>query len=162
MSMRLKKSRRGQDRRGATAVEFALVGPLFFFLIIGFCVICSGVYRYQQVAWLARVASRYASVHGAEYRANNGLTAGNAGTWTSEIRSTAVIPNTSTLSPALTTVTATWQTGDNRANAANQAAGSATTIPNWVTATVSYQWTPLKYLVGPITLTSQASAPVSY
>lgn len=162
MLMFSRKSRSRKRRRGATVVEFAIVGPVFFLLLIGFCVLTMGVYRYQQVAWLARLATRYASVHGAQYRADNGLAAGTSSSWTSEIGSTAVIPNTSTLDPNLTTVSAEWATGDNRANAADSATNSSTSIPNWVTVTVRYQWTPLRYLVGPISLTSTASAPVSY
>lgn len=51
--------------RGTNAVEAAIALPVAFLLILGTCVIGLGVFRYQQVASLAREGARYASVHGA-------------------------------------------------------------------------------------------------
>jgi hypothetical protein len=60
-----------QQRRGAALVEFALVAPLVFLLLLGLIVGSFGVYRYLQVAALAREASRWAAVHGADYAREN-------------------------------------------------------------------------------------------
>ena len=44
-------------RRGTTTVEAAIVLPTVFLFVIGMCVIGLGIYRYQQVASLARGGS---------------------------------------------------------------------------------------------------------
>ena len=49
------------SRRAATVVECSLVLPLTFFLLLTLLVGSMGVFRYQEVATLAREASRYAS-----------------------------------------------------------------------------------------------------
>src|SRR5690348_4454653 len=74
--------RQPRERRAATAVECAFVYPATFLLILGLVVVAQGVARYQEVASLARAASRYASTHGAQYRKDAGLGAGTAGTST--------------------------------------------------------------------------------
>ena len=63
--MRLKQHQR---RPGAHLVECSLVFPLVFFLVLGLVVGGMGIYRYQQVCYLAREAARYASVHGGQYQ----------------------------------------------------------------------------------------------
>jgi Flp pilus assembly protein TadG len=54
-------------RRGATLVEFALVLPVLLLLLLGTIIGALGVFRYQQVASMAREAARYAVVHGGQY-----------------------------------------------------------------------------------------------
>ncbi len=56
----------GARRRwGGTLVEGAVVGSLFLMLLLGTVIVGNGVFRYQQVADLAREATRYASVNSA-------------------------------------------------------------------------------------------------
>jgi Flp pilus assembly protein TadG len=131
-------------------------------LLIGFAVLATGVYRYQQVAFLAREGARYASTHGAQYRVDMRLAAGTTTTWTQEIRDNGVVPYCSALDTSRLTVSASWSAGDNRTNAANSSTGFTSTINNYVTVTVSYEWFPELFLVGPITLTSTSTAPMSY
>jgi len=56
-------------RQGAHDVEFAVVAPATFILLLGIVVGGMGVFRYQEVAHLAREATRYASTHGGQYSA---------------------------------------------------------------------------------------------
>ena len=71
--------RRACRRRiGATTLEFAIVAPIALLFLIGGVNLALGVYRYQQIAYLARAGARYASTHGAQYRADNRLSVGNA------------------------------------------------------------------------------------
>src|SRR5215813_7719551 len=64
------------SRRGAVLVEFAIVGGLVLLpLIIGMAVGGVGVFRYIEVASLAREASRWASVRGAQFAADTGQAA---------------------------------------------------------------------------------------
>ncbi len=75
--MTMKRSTRGKRagaggqrwhrRRGVVAVEMALIAPIVFLLLIGLVVGGLGVFRYEQVAMLAREGARWASVHGPEY-----------------------------------------------------------------------------------------------
>ena len=60
--------RHSRRRRGAAAVEFAIVAPLVLFLVFGQIVGGLGVSRYQEVAHLAREGARYASTHGGMYQ----------------------------------------------------------------------------------------------
>jgi len=152
----------GRRRRGATAVEFAIVGPLVFFLLLGFAVMAMGVYRYQQVAFLAREGARYASTHGAQCRVDHRLDAGDQASWTEELRDNAVLPHCSTLDTDLLTIEATWDTGDNRANAADSTGRFTSTIDNNVTVTVTYQWLPEVYSASAIDLSSTATVPMAY
>src|SRR5438270_5252271 len=60
-------NRKHSARSAATAVEFAVVGSITFFLIFALVVGAMGIFRFQEVAHLAREGSRYASVHGGQY-----------------------------------------------------------------------------------------------
>src|SRR5262249_51200768 len=55
-------------RRGATVVEAAHVYPVLVLLVFGLVVGGLGVFRYQQVAMLAREGSRAASVRGSQWQ----------------------------------------------------------------------------------------------
>lgn len=56
------------DSRGQALVEFALVAPLFFMLVLGIIVLGFGVFQQQQITNAAREAARYAAVHSASAR----------------------------------------------------------------------------------------------
>ena len=61
-----------RDRRAASAVEFALLAPVFFALLFG--VVAVGVYmqNYNAIRSLANEAARFAAV---EYQKNNAISA---------------------------------------------------------------------------------------
>ena len=149
-------------RNGATTVEFAIVGPMALLLLIGFAVLALQVYRYQQVAYLARAGARYASTHGAQHRADHRLPVGTATVWEQDIRDNGVLPRCSALAPDKLTVKATWSADNNQANAADSATNFTSTIDNAVTVTVTYQVSAEAYLSTPITLTSSATMPMAY
>ncbi len=155
-------------RPGATTVEFALVAPIMLLILLGLLIAGLGVARYQEVAFLAREGARYASTHGAQYRADVGLPVGDTTVWTADIRSNGVNPLVYLVQSNLLTVTASWSAGDNRANAANANTTPpfTSTIPNVVTVTVNYNWTPELPIFGPgfgtIALQSTASMPMTY
>ncbi len=54
------------DRRGVAAVEFAFVAPVIFMLTIGTIDVWRLVFSWSSLNHLAREATRYASVRGAE------------------------------------------------------------------------------------------------
>src|SRR5919202_7155603 len=59
-------------RTGATTVETAMVCSVTFLLVFGLLIGGLGVFRYQELASLARRAARYASVHGKGYARDTG------------------------------------------------------------------------------------------
>jgi Flp pilus assembly protein TadG len=165
-------SRRSAARQGATVVEFAVVAPVTFLILLGLVVGGLGVFRYQEVAHLAREATRYASCHGGDYQFD-GMP---AKTGVPAVFSNADIQaylsgKTFALDPTKLTVNISWS-----------APASITpvnlpiylivdpTIPpslqkveaNYVTVTVTYQWMPEVFLVGPINLTSTSTIAMSY
>jgi Flp pilus assembly protein TadG len=149
-------------RRGAAVVEFAVIGPVVMLLLIGFAVLTMGVFRYQQVAYLARQGARYASTHGAQYRVDSELPPGDEAVWTTDVRESGILPWIAAMNPDQLTTTVSWSAGNNKANAANTAAGSESTIDNSVTVTVAYNWLPEAFLGGPIQLTSTVTMPMHY
>src|SRR3954471_4479286 len=54
-------------RAGASAVEFACTCSVALFLVFATIVGGLGVFRFQEVAHLAREGARYASTHGGQY-----------------------------------------------------------------------------------------------
>ena len=92
-------------RDAATAVECAFILPATFFLLFGLVVGAMGVFRYQEVAALARQATRYASTHGHQYRKDAGLAVGTSTDWQSAIYTNAISPNFVSLDPSLVSYT---------------------------------------------------------
>jgi Flp pilus assembly protein TadG len=148
--------RRHDTRRSATTIlEAAIILPVTLFLLVGFVVGAMGVFRYQEVASLAREGARYASTHGAQYRSDAGQAIGTADVWTQDIIDNGITPKRVALDPTRLTVTCAWPPVVNQPDKPDNWPGSK------VTVTVSYRWIPEKYLVGPITLTSTAQLPIT-
>jgi hypothetical protein len=146
--------------------------PLVLMLILGTCIIGLGIFRYQQVATLAREGARYASVHGSQYVAvtgNSAMTAANI--YTNAILPLAVGLNTSNLTYTIqwgtkasgTWAWTSWDSSNPDPTSANPNSSPANQpIYNSVKVTVSYQWTPEMYITGPITLRSISEMPMSF
>jgi Flp pilus assembly protein TadG len=149
-----------RSRRGATLVEAAIVLPTVFMFIIGMCVIGLGIYRYQQVASLAREGARYASVHGMQYQQDTQIPAATA----SDIYNNAILPMAVGLNTGSLTYSVNWNTSNWPTSwiVNPNPPPAAMTQDNTVSVTVSYQWTPELYLTGPINLTSTSVMPMSY
>jgi Flp pilus assembly protein TadG len=144
-----------QRRRGATTVEFAIVCPIAFFLILFTIVGGLGIYRYQQVAALAREGARYAQVHGGQYE----LETGNPAATPEDIYNEAILPKAVALDPNSLSYSVTWDE-NNLPLFVDEDVQHPT--GNIVTVTVTYQWLPEFYLVGPFTLTSTSVAQMMY
>jgi Flp pilus assembly protein TadG len=159
-------------RTGATIMEFAVIGPVTFLLILGLIVGGLGVFRYQETSHLAREATRYAATHGGQYQLD-GMPA--------KTGVAAVLTNAD-ISAYVTSKAVALDTNSLTVNISYSAPASITpkNIPtyvdtdptlvppgqksyqNYVTVTVTYQWMPEVLLVGPITLTSTSTVAVSY
>ncbi len=147
---------RPQPRPAATLVEFAMVGSVTMLLLIGMVVGGLGIYRYQQVARLARAASRYASVHGTQYASDTGNSAATA----TDVYNNAIVPNAAGLDTKKITYSVTWSTSNSPTHSTTTN-GVTTTIANTVTVTVNYSWIPEAYLGG-ITLNSSSTTVMQY
>jgi Flp pilus assembly protein TadG len=139
-------------RSAATAVEMAFIAPVFLLLVFALVIGGMGMFRYNQVAHLAREATRYASVRGMDYARATGKP---AATQTS-IYDEAVRPNALALDPNALSCTVTWD----KSNYPRYVAADRTVHRNYVSVTVSYQWGPELPLIGAITLTSTSTLPV--
>lgn len=148
-------SHRIRCRRGTTAVEFSFCFPVVFFLIL-FTVIGSlGIFRYQQTAQLAREAARWAAVHGGQYAAETG----NPAATPEDIYQNAILPKAMALGADKLSYSVTWDTSNMPLDATSD---YDTPHGNTVSVTVSYQWFPEFFLVGPYTLTSTSKAQMIY
>jgi hypothetical protein len=168
-----------QRRRGAVIVESAFVLPVVFLLILALAVGGMGIFRYNEVANLARLTARYAAVHGGQYAQENAaaIKAGtlptvDANYLTQNVADTnAMVLDTSKLNVSVTITTHggmyswddTTDTNDRATYGSYKDANNNTvTVTNTVNVTVTYTWIPEMSLVGPITLTSTAVVPMSY
>jgi Flp pilus assembly protein TadG len=134
-------------RRGANLVEAAIVYPVVLLLLLGVIVVGLGMFRYNQVAELAREGARWASVRGAQYSSDTG----NAAATSTEVGNY-VKGLAAGLDPNSLTVTTTWNTS----NALTHTSGNLT-IKNTVSVTVSYPWIPEAFFGG-ATLTMQSTS----
>jgi hypothetical protein len=177
---------RRRGRVGTTLVEAAIVYPVAFLLMLGLIVGGMGIFRYQEVSHLAREGARWASTHGAGYRQDVGTYPGSvggtydrtdatplpgimwykvdststSGTWTGDIYNNAISPNIVSLDSSNVSCEIGWPQVTNLAGVVVQ-----NSPDNWrgskVFVTVNYQWFPEVYLVGPFTLTSTSSMPMT-
>jgi len=123
---------RKRRRRGAVILECAVVYPITFLLVFGLIIGGLGVFRYQEMASLAREGSRYASLHGATYQQNTGKTAATA----SDVYNNAILPKAVALDLKQLSYTVTWNPDNKPGN----------TPPSTVSVKVTYHWVPEAFL----------------
>jgi Flp pilus assembly protein TadG len=141
----------------ATAmVEFAVVAPVTFLLLLSLLIGGLGIFYYQQVAHLARDASRWASVHGTEYAKDTGKPPATA----EDVYNQVIVPHAKGLNPSRLTYSVTWHTS-NSPHHTVIVNGRPVEKANTVTVTVNFQWIPQAYLGG-ITLSSTSVTVMSY
>jgi Flp pilus assembly protein TadG len=153
-------------RSGALTLEAAVVYPLMLTLVFMLVIGGMGVFRYQQVACQAREAARWAAVHGSDWHKETGQ----AYPTSANILQQAVLPLAAGMDTSNLSVQVKWldqvsaQVVDWDAaskyplsvTAANQG------VSNRVRVTVTYQWTPELFLLGPIRLQSTSEMPMCY
>jgi Flp pilus assembly protein TadG len=137
-------------------VEFAVVGSVTFLILIGLVVGGYGIFRYQQVARLARDGSRWASVHGAQYA----LDTKNPAATDKDVYNQVIAPNATGLDLSQLTYSVTWNSSNSPHHSAT-VNGQQVNVANTVKVTVTYQWVPEAFLGG-ITLSSTSVSVMSY
>jgi Flp pilus assembly protein TadG len=144
-----------QRRRGTTTLEFAIACPIVFFFIFATIVGGLGVFRYQQVAAVSREGARWASVHGGQYEDETGKPAATS----TDIYQTAILPAAIGLDASQLTYTVSWDKNNQPLYVDNDVEKP---MGNTVTVTVTYNWIPELYPMGPFTLTSTSKAQMLY
>lgn len=143
-------------RPAATTVEAAIIYPLVFLFVIGMIVGANGIFVYQQTAHLARVATRYASVHGANWAKDSGYPAATS----QDIYNNAIVPQMAGLNPSLLTYNVVYTKNNQPASTVVDSSGNLVTMQNTVSVTISYAWAPIAYFTKG-TITSTATMPMS-
>jgi Flp pilus assembly protein TadG len=166
-------------RSGASTVEFAAAAGTTMFLIFAILIGGSGIFRYQEVAHLAREGGRYSATHGGQYQKDGIATkTGVPQVISSSDVQNYLLPKTAALDPSKLTISASWSTGPtssppptnptpiNMPTYVDTSSGSQppgqSVLQNYVTVKVTYQWFPELFLIGPITLTSTSTVAVLY
>jgi hypothetical protein len=145
----------GRKRTAFAATESLVVLPTLIFLIIATVVGGYGVFRYQQIALLAREGARWASVHGAQYQQETG----NSAATPQDVYNNAIAPYATSLDLSQLTYSVTWNSNNMVYTLVDD---YEKPTGNTVTVTINYNWFPEMYLVGPITLSSTSTLPMSY
>jgi hypothetical protein len=147
-----------QPRSGATLVESALVYSILFLVLLGTMILVLGVFRYMEIAALAREGCRWASVHGQQYAKETGKPVATGQAVKQAIASQAVGLDLTKLNVTLNPdpVSSPYYAGTSE--------GDIVPYSNTVTVTITYQWIPEASfgLFVPITLTSTAESVITY
>jgi Flp pilus assembly protein TadG len=137
-------------------VEFAVVGSATLLILLCLLIGGLGIFRYQQIARLARDASRWASVHGMQYAQDTK----NPAATSADVYNQAIVPNATELDLTQLNYSVTWNTSNSPYHTAT-ANGQQTKVANTVTVTITYQWIPEAFLNG-ITVSSTSVSVMSY
>jgi Flp pilus assembly protein TadG len=139
--------------RGVSVVEFAIIAPTTFIILLGLLIFGMGIFRYQQVAAVSREASRYASVHGALYA----KTTGNPAATATDVYNNVIVPQAASLNLNNLTYSVTWNS-DNGPYHSGVLNGTVTQVRNTVTVTVTYVWKPEALFSSGITMTCTSTS----
>ncbi len=146
-----------QKRDGTTMVECAVVYPAVFLLILGLMIGGLGIFRYQEVASLAREGARYASVHGTHFAQDAGVPSPTP----SDIYHNAIVNRAVALDLSRLSYSITYNVSNEPFHTTIDSKSNIIPIQNIVTVTLTYKWVPEAFLGG-ITLSSTSVMPMSY
>jgi Flp pilus assembly protein TadG len=146
-----------QRPSGATTVEAAFVYPVLFLLVFAQLVGAAGIFRYSQLASLAREGARYASVHGTQYAQEMNVAAPTPDQiFNNFIAPTAVGFDTTQMSYSIT-----YNTSNMPYYTVLDSNYNVVPVQNTVTVTLTYLWLP-EWCLGGITLSSTSVMPMTY
>ncbi len=156
-------SRRRDRRAGAHALESALVLPPLVFLLVGLIVGGMAVFHYQQTAFLAQEAARWACVRGEDYQEDTDQ----ASPTEQQILQQVVLPKAVGMDASqlnlqvqwIDQATATAQDWDAAPKRVRSVTPQGTYVTNTVRVSVTYTWSP-GLLAGPLTLSSTCTLPM--
>jgi Flp pilus assembly protein TadG len=152
-------------RRGAVTLETALVLPVMLFLLLMLIIGGIGVFRYQQVACLAREGARWGSVRGSAWALDMDASAATQ----DDILQNAVLPLAVGMDTSKITMTAELVDGEtgavtawdsSRKSVQTLAKTTNLGVTNRIRVTVNYQWVPGVLIPGTINMTSVSEVPM--
>jgi Flp pilus assembly protein TadG len=146
---------RRRRRRGTALVESAMVYPVLFLLVLGIVILGISVFRYQQVAHIAREASRWAAVHGARYSRETGMPT----TTPQSVYTNVIVPQAAGMGLDGITHSVVWTTNQEQTHSMvviDPATGNdkVVTVANTVSVTVTYSWNTGLFGTVPVSSTS--------
>lgn len=151
-------------RRGVVSTEFAFVAPILFMILLGILLGAIAIFRYQEMAWLAREGARYASTRNRQWATDASTTSGSTKTSLTEAELRTYLQSRVFLIPADDlTVTAVWQESSSPQKV-SFVEGITTVADNTVTVTVGYTFQLSVPLMTDqtITVSSTATSPLGY
>src|SRR5688572_27259223 len=101
-----KGARRPARRPGVTVVEMAIIYSVLFLVLFTLILGAIAVFRYQQVAQLAREGSRWAAVHGHSWATENSQPP----TTPQDVFNSAIGPRAVNMEPGKLSYSVTWDT----------------------------------------------------
>ena len=142
-------------------VESAIIYGFFFTLLLAIMLLGLAVFRYQEVAHMAREGSRYASTHGGQYGKENNAMPPDRDT----IYTNAILPHAAGMEAGSITCDVVWYTSATGVANKNPTRTTTTTdsstglskvtkISNTVSVKVSYQWNTGFFGTIPVSSTS--------
>ncbi|HET6574216.1 MAG TPA: TadE/TadG family type IV pilus assembly protein [Fimbriiglobus sp.] len=149
--------RRGFRRRrsGVTVVEMAIIYSVLFLVLFGLILGAIAVFRYQQVAQLAREGSRWAAVHGDNWATEKSMPP----TTPQDVYDNAIGPRAVSMQPSKLSYAVTWDTSQKPYHTEVRG-DDVVSVNNNVIVTVTYQWD--EFMFGPVTLRSTSVSPMYY
>ena len=150
-----RSTRRPARRTGAAVVELAIIYSALFLVLFGLILGAIAVFRYQQVAQLAREGSRYAAVHGYNWATENSQLA----TTPNDVYEKAVRPRATSMDPSKMTCSVAWDINQRPYHTVVRN-DQVVPVTNNVIVTVTYRWDAL--LFGPVTLKSTSVSSMHY
>lgn len=146
-----------RKRKAATIVEAAFIVPVLVLLIAMAVDAVSGIYRYHQVASLARAGARYASVHAGQFAEENLLPV----ITPEALKTNVMLPHSAGLLEDRLTVTIHWLPNGN-SYPVTVIDDSGNVKENMVRVTVNYVWYPVFFFGGSLTLSSTSEMAICY
>ena len=149
-------ARRPVRRPGATLVESAVIYSVLFLILFGIILGATAIFRYQQVAHMAREGSRWAAVHGATYAKEQNKPAPTA----ADVYQQGIVPQAAGMHLANVSYSVTWDQ-NNRPYSTVTVNDEVKPRTNNVIVTVEYRWDP-GFMLGPFTLRSTSVSSMHY
>jgi hypothetical protein len=137
-------------------VEVAIILPLMVVFIALAIDAVTGVFRYHQVATLARAGARYAAVHAGQYAAEQNTSV----VTQTQLKQNVLMPQSVGLDTNSLTCTLSWI--DNSSYPWSDSSDTGTRSQNRVRVVISYQWQPMFLFGNPLTLTSTSEMTIAY
>ena len=143
-------------RPGAVILESAAVYGLTAVVLFALLIGGIGVFHYQEVAYLAQEGARWACVKGTDYQSE---VAGAKAATAKDVYDNAIKPKIFTLDEDRLSYNVHWNSKNSPVTPSSDYTKG---VRHTVTVTVTYEWLPEWFFIGPMTMTSSTTVQMSY